>query len=373
MNIVEIVNTLEFGGTERMVVNLATSLHGLGHQLSVVCLRSAGVLRAPLERAGVAIVPLNKPEGPNLRVVRDLTSFLKRHNVDVVHTHNPLVHHYGLVAGRLAGVPVIVNTIHGIRNLGPGKGPKEILFSLSCRWSERIVAVCPMAYRTFRAGGVIPQSKLITINNGIPLEAFLGVEPRQPSDNFVFGIVGRLEAVKDHRSLLEAFALVLHEQPQCRLEVLGDGPERANLERRARELGIADKVLWRGFSDDVARFLQGIDVAVMCSTSEALPLSMLEAMAAARPVIGTAVGGMPDLIDNGDCGWLCPPSRPDQLAATMLLAVAVSPARRASMAECGRARATGEYSLVRMTHEYEGLFQQLLAASPRGRVPVTTD
>lgn len=366
MKVVEIVNTLEFGGTERMVVNLATSLQALGHQLSVVCLRTAGVLSVPLERAGVAVVPLNKPEGPNLRVLRDLTSFLKRHDVDVVHTHNPLVHHYGLLAGRLAGVPVIVNTIHGIRNLGTRKGPKEILFSYSCRWSERVVAVCPMAYRAFRAGGVIPHSKLITINNGIPLEAFLRVEPRQSAENFVFGIVGRLEAVKDHRSLLEAFALVVQEQPECRLEVLGDGPERARLEQRARELGIADKVLWRGFSDDVAGFLQGIDVAVMCSISEALPLSMLEAMAAARPVIGTTVGGMPDLIDNGDCGWLCPPSSPDQLAATMQLAVAASAAQRASMAALGRARATGEYSLARMTREYEGLFQQLLpAGSPR--------
>jgi|KBSSwiStaDraftv2_1062776.scaffolds.fasta_scaffold00456_29 glycosyltransferase involved in cell wall biosynthesis len=362
MRIVEIVDTLEFGGTERLVVDLARSLQALGHRLQVVCLRRTGPLARHLDEGDIPVVALDKPPGPNVRALKDLVTFLRSNRIEVVHTHNPLVHHYGLASGRLAGVPVVVNTIHGIRNLSNKIGAKEILYSLACRFSDRIVAVCPMAHRAFAEGRVIPSSKLITINNGIRLEPFLQVTPRRVRDDFVFGIVGRLEPVKDHRSLLRAFGIVLQQHECCRLEILGDGPERANLEQLARDSGIAPRVLFRGFSNNVAQFLQGIDAAVLCSTSEALPLGVLEAMGAARPVIGTAVGGVPDLIGNGACGWLCPPAKPALLAAAMSKAVSSSSQEREEMGSRGRAHAAAEYSLQRMTSEYERLFQLLLAA-----------
>jgi glycosyltransferase involved in cell wall biosynthesis len=362
MRIAELVNTLEFGGTERLAVDLARSLQVLGHRLHVVCLRGSGPLARPLEQAGIEVLALDKPEGPSGRALKTLTAFLRSKRIEVVHTHNPLVHHYGVAGGWLAAVPVVVNTIHGIRNISTRIGAKEFLYSLTCRLSDRIVAVCPMAYRTFAASKVIPRSKLITINNGIPLEPFLQVTARRALGDFVFGIVGRLEPVKDHRSLLEGFAIVLRQHAACRLEILGDGPERANLEQTALALNIAHRVTFRGFSNDVAGFLQGTDTIVLSSTSEALPLGLLEAMGAARPIIGTAVGGVPDLIEGGACGWLCPPSRPELLAAAMSKAVSSGTAEREEMGRRGRAHATAEYSLQRMTSEYERLFQLLLAA-----------
>jgi|SRR5579872_1345675 len=362
MRILELVDTLEFGGTERLVVELARSLQALGHQLHVVCLRRTGPLARPLTEAGIDTVTLNKPDGPDLRALLDFTTFVRSRRIDVVHTHNPLVHHYGLVGARMARVPVVVNTIHGLRNLSRQIGAKEVLYGLACRFSDRIVAVCPMAHRVFAAGKVIPRSKLITINNGIRLEPFLQLKPRGLCADFVFGIIGRLDPVKDHRSLLQAFAIVLRQHQQCRLEILGDGPERVRLEQLAQELNIAHRVLFRGFSNEVAEFLQGVDAAVQCSTSEALPLGVLEAMGAARLVIGTAVGGVQDLIEIAACGWLCPPSEPQLLAAAMSKAVSASAQEREQMGRRGRAYALAEYSLPRMTSAYEQLFQQLLAA-----------
>jgi glycosyltransferase involved in cell wall biosynthesis len=361
MKIVELVNSLEFGGTERHVVDLAVSLQGLGHAVHVVCLRGAGPLAAQLESAGVEVVTLDKPEGPNLRVLRRLIGILEHQRIDVVHSHNPLVHHYGLVAARWAGVPVVVNTIHGIRNLSTRRQFKEILYSISCRATDRVVAVAPSAYRAFVAGGVIPRSKLTVINNGIPLDAFVAIPARQPGPQFVFGIVGRLEAVKDHRSLLHAMATVVKERSDCRLEILGDGPERAALESLTAELGIGAYVTFHGFRTDVANFLAGIDVAVLCSTSEALPLGVLEAMAAARPVVGTTVGAIPDLIGQGGCGWLCPPSRPQELAVAMRAALNAPSAERSAMGARGRDHAISEYSLPRMVAQYAQLFEDLLA------------
>lgn len=356
MNIVQLVNTLEVGGTERLVVHLASALKDRGHRLTVVCLRASGDLEKPLASAGIEVVALEKAEGPNLGAMRKFVRCLKDRKVDVVHSHNPLVHHYALAAGRLAGVPAIVNTIHGLSNLAEKPGLKERLYSLTCRFSSRIVAVCPMAYRSFAAGGIIPRAKLLTINNGIPLQSFLEVPPAPAGHELVFGIVGRLQPVKDHASLLAAFATVLRVRPDCRLEILGDGPCRADLEKQAKSLGIDKKVVFHGFRSDVANFLATIDISVLCSTSEGLPLGVLESMAAGRTIVGTDVGGMRDLIEGGRCGWLCPPGRPDLLAQEMLTAANTPADVRAQMGKLGREHAVAHYSLTQMTDGYESLF-----------------
>jgi len=259
---------------------------------------------------------------------------------------------------------VVVNTIHGPGNLAEKPGLKELLYTGMCRLSDRVVAVCPFAYRKFRDGGVIPKSKLIAINNGIPLDTFLNVRRRSSASEVVFGIVGRLVPVKDHRSLLAAFARVVERWPECRLEILGDGPLRSELEALAGELQIAQRTVFHGFSADVPRFLSRIHVFVLCSLSEGLPLSVLEAMAAGLPIVGTSVGGIPDLVQDGHCGWLCSPSDPASLADAMLQAVDAGTAGRELKGEQGRRHAADNYSLQRMTLEYEQLFARLLPMSP---------
>lgn len=361
MKIVEIVNTLEVGGTERLVVDLSSALQARGHELTVVCLRTSGALSPALDRAGIEIVALGKSDGPSLPTVGRLKRLLRQKQIDAVHTHNPLVHHYGVVGGRLAGVPAVVNTIHGIANISEKIGPKEALYSLSCRLSDSVVAVCAMAYRTFARGKVIPRAKLVTINNGIPLEPFLTIPPRDSDGTFVFGIVGRLVPVKDHKTLLEAFAELSRSFPAARLEVLGDGPLRETLERQAAERGIADKVRFHGYSNDVAGFLRRIDTFVLCSVSEGLPLGVLEAMAAGRPVVGTTVGGLPDLIQDGQCGWTCPPSSPSELAAAMRKAMATPAEERVQMGLRGREHAATNYSLAQMAEGHEALFERIVA------------
>lgn len=357
MRIVELVNNLDFGGVERQVVDLATSLRARGHEVSIVCLRGRGTLADEVELQGIAVYPLEKPEGPDLGALVRLVRHLRASGAEVVHSHNPLVHHYAVIGGRLAGVGVVVNTIHGLGNLAQRTGLAERLYSLMCRFSSRIVAVCPMALREFRAGGVIPASRLVAINNGIPLAKLLDIPPRQDDGAVVFGIVGRLVPVKDHQSLLHAFALLRAKRPATRLAILGDGPLRAELEALAQRLGIADAVRFQGYSADVAGFLASVDVSVICSTSEGLPLSVLEAMAAARPIVGTAVGGIPDLIEGGDCGWLCPPGDSAALAGALCAAADAGIPDLRARGESGRRHAAESYSLERMTLEYETLFR----------------
>jgi len=367
MRIVELVNNLEIGGAERLVVDLASALKLRGHEVRVACLRTGGPLEVVLEEAGIEVCVLDKGPGPSLGVLRQLAAYLRRSQADVLHTHNPLVHHYGVVAGWLARVPVIVNTIHGPGNVSATRGFKELLYGAVCQFSDQIVAVCPSARQAFIESKAIPRRKLVVVNNGIRLDAFLEVQRRVPDDSLVFGIVGRLVPVKDHRSLLKAFSALLRLRPACRLEILGDGPLRADLERQASELGISGHVVFRGYSTDVPGFMGSIDVSVLCSLSEGLALTVLESMAAGLPIVGTDVGEMKALVEGARCGWLCSPGQPTDLSDAMLRAADATAKDRHAMGARAREYAVMNYSMARMVEDYEGLFDRLQRGSHQFR------
>ena len=360
MRIVELVDTLGIGGLERMTVDLAIQLHRRGNEVSVVCLRKSGPLEQVLHDAGIPTFALNKPEGIHLKTFSALVRYLKRTGADVVHTHNIAVHHYGAVAGRIARVPAIINTRHGLGHYYDDKA--ERLFARACRLTDRVVAVSSAAYDHFVSTSRVPAKKWTYIYNGIPVERF-NFTPAGAPGEICFGTVGRLDAIKDHRGILEAFARVRADYPQIRLRILGDGPCRMMLEDYVRELRLADVVEFEGASLDVPGFLAGLDVFVMGSKSEGLPLAILEAMAAGLPVATTAVGGIPELIEEGVTGWLCPPSQPESLAAIMKLAIS---ANRRQMGEMARTRIRNTHSVEQMAIGYEALFAEILTR--RGHV-----
>jgi glycosyltransferase involved in cell wall biosynthesis len=359
MRILELVNTLEIGGAERMVADLSRELASKGHTVVVACLRRSGPLAERLRLPGIEIVEFNKKdEGFSLKVARSLGRLLKSNCIDVVHTHNPLVHHYGLIGARLAHVPVVVNTLHGPANVKPFDAA-TVLFELGCLLSDRVVSCCAAVATHLRQTTLIAGRKSVVIPNGIPVEIFGRAGERRRDGEFVFGTVGRLVPVKDHRSLIQAFARVAREK-QCRLEVLGDGPLRNELEEAARAAGVADSVRFLGAGLDVGAFLSGIDAFVLSSLSEGLPLTVLEAMASGLPVLSTEVGAVPELVNSARCGWIVPPGDADALAAAMLEAATAS-----DLAERGgRARdyVRGEYSTTVMASGYESLFTSLLTA-----------
>jgi glycosyltransferase involved in cell wall biosynthesis len=362
MRILELVNNLEIGGAERMVVDLSKTLHERGHEVHVACLRRGGPLTGVLASVGIPAVTFEKSGGFNWKVAAEMGAYCAQHEIDVVHTHNPLVHHYGVLAARRANVPVVVNTVHGPANVGR-IGRALAIFEASCLWSSNVVACCEAVGQHVRKATWIARRKTCVIPNGIPLERFLAIQRPAPGKEFVFGTVGRLVPVKDQRSLLRAFALLRSERSDCRLEILGDGPLRAELEQEAETLGIRRAVTFHGSSLDVAQFLARIDTFLLTSTSEGLPLTLLEAMAAALPVIGTAVGAIPELVSSANAGWVCAPGNVSDLASAMK-AAATSPLLP-EMGRRARQLVSREYSLLAMTSAYERLFQQQLEARRR--------
>jgi glycosyltransferase involved in cell wall biosynthesis len=357
MRILELVNSLEIGGAEKLVTDLSCALTAKGHSVYVACLRRVGPLAGVLETSGIEVIELRKDEGFSFRTARTLSEWARARRVDIMHTHNPLVHHYGALSARLAGVPVVVNTVHGPGNIRTFDA-SMLLFDLSCLWSDRVVPCCNAVAQHLKLRTFIAGRRPTVIYNGIQVNAFQSISPRNPDGMFVFGAVGRLAPVKDHMSLLEAFARVHKSYPNCRLDLLGDGPLRGILESRARALDISDFVQFLGSGLQVAQFLSKIDAFVMSSLSEGLPLTVLEAMASGLPVVATSVGAIPEMLDAAQCGWLSRPSDPGDLAVAMSAAVSASDLRERGAR--ARSYVQKHYSVEQMTQGYEDLFWGLL-------------
>jgi glycosyltransferase involved in cell wall biosynthesis len=341
-----------------MTLDLANALQGRGHDVKLVCLRSSGEWGKLAAEMGIEVAALEKAEGFSLAALRRMLALFRRWRPDVVHTHNPLVHHYGGLAGRLAGAPVVVSTLHGINNISLKPGSREFIYRLMVPFTDQMVAVCASAYEYFSHNAMIPSYKLARIDNGIPLERFLKIPVARPNGEFVFGTVGRLVAMKDQNSLIEAFSRIAEEYPRCRLEILGDGPLRPVLEQKIAALNLQDRVCLRGYSADVAGFLSTLHTFVLSSVTEGLPLTVLEAMASGLPIVGTDVGGMSELVQKAGCGWLCPPSAPEHLAKALRAALESSDRERSGIR--GRKFVQERYSVSRMTEQYERLFESVL-------------
>jgi glycosyltransferase involved in cell wall biosynthesis len=188
-----------------------------------------------------------------------------------------------------------------------------------------------------------------------------------PTD-LVFGAVSRLTPVKDHPALLEAFDTVSKRHPQSRLLVVGDGLERPLIEEQVRQRGLADRVRLVGHRDDVPPWLGIMDVLVHPSLMEGMSNAVLEAMAAALPVVATAVGGTPEIVQHGVTGLLVPPATPQALAGAMMSYVENDRARLAHGA-AGRERAEKDFPLTNTVAGYVGVYRDALARRGRAIEP----
>ncbi len=360
MRVVELVPSLHVGGAERLVSLLAQELARVGHAVTVVSLYAPADtwIERELVRAGVPVRFLGKGRGPDLRVVARLSRTLAELRPEVLHTHLHTLP-YALPARLGARAPrcPVVHTLHN-------------LAARESEWHGRLVQRA-----AFRAGvepvaigeAVAASVEAVygwrprhTIPNGIPVAAYrappgargeLRASLALPPDAPVFLTVGRLNPQKDHATLLDAFAAAAR---GAWLLVAGEGELRAALERRARALGVADRVRFLGVRADVPRLLAAADAFVLASRWEGNPLVVMEAMAAGLPVVATAVGCVPDLVP-ADAGRLVPAGDAPALAAAMR-ALAADPSLRRALGERGRSVACARFDTSTMARAYGELF-----------------
>jgi len=260
----------------------------------------------------------------------EIRKLLKTHSFDLIHTHSSKA---GILGRRVAheqGVPA-VHTPHGHIFYGYFGGLLTRLFIRAERraapWATRIISLTDAETRESLARGIGRPGQYVTIPSGIPLARFrnlpaaAGMEFRRVNgiapEAVLFVSIGRLEPVKGFDLLLHALAAIrFHGRPAC-LAIVGEGPERATLEQMAVDLRISANVRFDGFLEDVTPALAAADIFVLASRNEGMGRVFIEAMAAGRPVIGPRVGGVPQVIREGETGWLVEPENPEALAKAM--------------------------------------------------------
>ena len=332
-----------YGGADVRVFDLARSFHGrIPYAVAVL---SHSPLQQKLAAAGLAARPLPYARS-DPRLAWRLYQIIREEGFCVVDGHNPQSQLWGLLAGRLAGAPVLVSTVHHayglVENLRLRDRLYERVLRFNIRWGCRFVTVSQSIYDYLRQLGV-PQSDLFLSYNAIDLEAAAARPPdfswRQAlgwgADTVVIINVGRLETQKGHKYLLQALRMAVQERPQLRCVLVGEGRLRPALERQIADLQLSDVVHLAGFRRDVAALLGSSDVFCLASLYEGLPYALLEAAAYRLPFVVTAVDGMAELLTDEQNALLVPPADPAALAAA-LVRLADDPEKRAALGQAGR-------------------------------------
>lgn len=362
MRILQLIESLEFGGAEKVVVTLANAM-ARDHQVSVCCARRTGELAGEL-RPDVRLHCLGARDGNDVRLPFRIASLARRERSEVVHAHNWSLFIEAAIAARRAAVPVLVHTVHGpYLSHAPsrlGRAKRGLRHWLERRMAPRfrgIAAVSDSIARDVRDEIGLPGGLLLTIHNGIPDAEAAGNTRRtdRGGDAVTFLTIGRLAAVKNQPLLLRAFAEVRRTLPRARLLVVGDGPERPALDALTVALGLGDAVSLTGFRTDISSFLSEADVFVLSSRHEGISIAVLEAMQAGLPVVATRVGGVPETVVDGETGLLVASEDEAALAAAMVRLGRGRDLRR-EMGQRGRALQAREFSLRVMTERYLRLY-----------------
>lgn len=334
MKIMQVIPYFCFGGAETMCESLTYELKKLGHQVCVACLLPERTLISHrMEAAGVRILYLDKKLGLDLSMIPKLVKLMKQEKPDVVHTHLNVIK-YAAPAAKLAGVPTCVHTVHNVAQEEAEGRLQKITNRIFFRRGWAVpVALSPKVQNSIQDFYGMNAEQIPMIYNGIDLER-CRVKENYASEELRLIHIGRFNTQKNHRGLLDAFALIQKKLPGCRLELLGDGELREEMEAYARELGISDQVYFLGNQPDVYPYLQDADVFLLPSKFEGMPMTIIEAMGTGLPVVAAAVGGVPDMFTDGESGFLV--SKEPEKVAEAVLRLAESEALRAGMGQKAR-------------------------------------
>ncbi len=365
--------SLELGGLERLVLDLVREGRRRDQRVSVICIEKPGRLAPLVEEAGGQVFNLGKPPGRLATTVDQAGKLLASLQPDIVHTHQVGALWYLGQAARSHDCPVL-HTEHS-DHVAHARGWAEklkarLLWHRTAALADRFCCVSEDIARSVRRFGTVPRAKVDVVLNGIDVcryatscsAAEVRAELGIPPGALVLGTVGRLVEVKRQDLLIRAFAQLFARGRHSHtwLLVVGDGPERERLESLARRLNVRAQVVFAGYQSQPERMLRAMDVFVLTSRHEGLPLALLEAWAAGLAVVSSSVGAIPQTVLHGISGLLFPSGDVTALAET-LSRLLDAPWLVSQLGRRGKARVEHRYSLARMADEYEHRYRTLAA------------
>jgi len=307
----------------------------------------------------------------DFRALIKLIRLINIEKPDIVHTHTAKAGTLGRIAAKLTGVPVIIHTFHGHvfhSYFGFFKSKFFLwLERLLAKFTNVIITVGEQQRREIIQYKVAEQEKVVSIPLGLDLKPFVNTktdpnllrrELSLPRQTLLVGIVARLVPIKNHLCFLESARLILQNFDNVRFLIIGDGELRTYLEQKTRDLGLESRVIFMGFQHDLVKIYASLDIVTLSSFNEGLPVALIEAMAAGKPVISTNVGGVGDLILDGDNGLLVPSNDPAALAEAILYLLR-NPERRKMMGGAGKKKAYPLFDKNRLLGDIDKLYRKL--------------
>lgn len=370
--IAHIIFKLDVGGLENGLVNLINHMPEDRFRHVVICLTDYTEFRDRIRRADVSVHALHKPPGNHPGIYFRLWRLLRELRPDIVHTRN-LAALEGMLPAALAGVPARIHSEHG-REGDDLDGERYLrLRRLLDRLVHHYIALSRELEHFLREKVGASLDRVSQICNGVDTGRFHPAAGREPlpcpgfdqEGLFVIGTVGRMQPVKDQLTLVRAFILLLDRVPDgrrfLRLAVIGDGTLREQALALLDRAGARALAWFPGARDDVPELMRAMDLFVLPSLSEGISNTLLEAMATGLPVVATAVGGNPELVEDGRTGTLVPAADPEAMAAAMAGYV-LDPDKRRCHGQAARRAAERNYSLDAMVRAYTGVYDKVLAA-----------
>ncbi len=365
LNIVLLSTSLGMGGADQQVIYLAYALRAKGHTVQVVSLTSLGEMGLEAQAQGLPIQSLNMTRGvPNISSLVKLINLLRTWQPQILTTFMFHANIMGRIAGFLTRVPVIVSSI---RNENFGGKNRDLLMQMTnwmddvCTTNSKIVA------QKLIQRQVVAPEKIKVITNGIVLKSYMRHQHLRsqirgilsiPDTGFIWLAVGRLREQKDYPNLLHAFSQLTGFNTY--LLIAGEGKLLSELKQQTKSLGLNKQVFFLGMRKDIPDLLATADGFVLSSAWEGMPNVVMEALASSTPVVATDVGGVRELVEDSKSGFVVPPRDSIALARAMKALIESSDQQRQQMGKRGLLHIKSQYSLEKITQNWEELYQSYL-------------
>jgi len=369
--VVHLIYKLDFGGLETIVLEQVNHMDRSKYRHAIICITDYTDFAKKIEHPDVQLFALHKAPGLSLDTHVKLWKLLRQLRPAILHTYNLSAVEYVLPA-MLSGVPARINGSHG-RDSNDLQGTNKkhnFLRRALLPFYDTYYAVSTDLQVWLRNVIRVPENKNRLIVNGVNTEKFCPPNadaittrgPKIDSDCFVIGTVGRVQEIKNHLGLVDAFiallALYPEQRAKLRLVIVGDGPLFATVKAKVEEAGIADLVWLPGSRTDIAEIMRAYSIFALSSVAEGMPVTILEAMSCGLPIIATAVGGIPEVVQEGQTGFLVPASNAAEMAAGFARYLE-NPALIAQHGATARNLIEQKYSMKSMVAAYQQMYDDM--------------
>jgi len=368
INILHLYQNSKIEGVQQQIFSLIKSYNKELFNPIFCCLGNKEKIAEKLEQHGIEVITLNRTNYNRLsfKIIKELYTIIKNKNIHILRTHRYRSNLYGRIAGWLAGVPVIISSVHD-NYRSDKKIERRLINKFLSKITDKIVAVSESIKKDIIKYDKIDPSKIEVIKNGVDTLIFrpqskdyellksLGIN----NDEIVIGFVGRIVPAKGLEYLLEAFSYVKKELNNIKLLIVGDGAILRNLKNYSIELGISEYTIFTGERQDIQKILPCIDIFVMPSIAEGLPNALLEAMASGKPIVTTKIGGIPEIIKDRFNGLIIP-DKNSEILAKAIKELITDKDLSEKLGKNARYFIIENYSIEAITKKWEDLYFSIL-------------